>query len=117
MPPAPPMYVGRRHWLFRNAPSKWRGGVPLHLRDAIWPEDVEALGKLKADVLVCREGPSSVWRDMGFSVIDDLAPRMGARLIVHGHHHHSDLSTLSNGVRIKSLEKTEVWRLREEFYS
>lgn len=114
-PPGLPQYVGRKHWLVRNAPMKWRGGVPLHLRDAIWPEDLEALGRLKADVLVCHEGPTSVWQDMGYAAIDNLAPRMGARLVVHGHHHHSDLSTLPNGVKVKSLAKAEVWRLREEF--
>ena len=114
LPPSLPLYVGRRHWLVRNAPLKWGGGVPLHLRDTIWPEDVQALGHLQADVLASHEGPTSVWQDMGHSEIDRLAHRMRCRLIVHGHHHHSGVSTLPNGVAVKSLAKTEVWQLPEE---
>jgi len=52
---------------------------------AIWPEDVEALATQRADVLVTHEAPSS--HPSGVAVLDDLARRMGARLVVHGHHH------------------------------
>jgi predicted phosphodiesterase len=52
---------------------------------AIWPEDVEALAAQRADVLVTHEAPSS--HSDGLAVIDDLARAMGARLVVHGHHH------------------------------
>lgn len=52
---------------------------------AIWPEDVEALAQQRADVLVTHEAPTS--HPDGSAVIDDLARRMGATLIVHGHHH------------------------------
>ncbi len=52
---------------------------------AIWPEDVEALAVQRAEVLVTHEAPSS--HPAGSAVIDDLARRMGAGMIVHGHHH------------------------------
>jgi predicted phosphodiesterase len=52
---------------------------------AIWPEDLEALASQKADILVTHEAPSS--HPAGNAVIDELARRMGARMIVHGHHH------------------------------
>ena len=117
LPPDHPRYTGRRDWLVRNAPLRWRNGVPLHLRDSIWPEDVQALGRMKADILVSHEGPTSVWQDMGHSEIDRLAHRMGCRLIVHGHHHHSGMAVLGNGVAVKSLARTEVWELSEEFQS
>lgn len=52
---------------------------------AIWPEDVDALAAQRADVLVTHEAPSS--HPAGTDVLDDLARAMGARLVVHGHHH------------------------------
>ncbi|MCX7384481.1 MAG: metallophosphoesterase [Alphaproteobacteria bacterium] len=52
---------------------------------AIWPEDVEALAARSADVLVTHEAPSS--HPAGIAVIDRLARAMGAKLIIHGHHH------------------------------
>jgi len=52
---------------------------------AIWPEDIEALASQKADVLVTHEAPSS--HPAGSGVMDELARSMGARMIVHGHHH------------------------------
>jgi len=52
---------------------------------AIWPEDIETLASQKADILVTHEAPSS--HPSGSAVIDELARAMGARLIVHGHHH------------------------------
>ncbi len=52
---------------------------------AVWPEDVERLSAQRADVLVTHEAPSS--HPQGVAAIDALARAMGARLIVHGHHH------------------------------
>ena len=115
LPPEPPRYTGRRDWLVRNTPLRWRDGVPLHLRDTIWPEDVQSLARLRADILVTHEGPTTVRKDMGHSEIDLLAARMGCRLIVHGHHHYSGMATLPNGVAVKALARTEVWQLPGEF--
>jgi UDP-2,3-diacylglucosamine pyrophosphatase LpxH len=89
--------------------QRWQGGLPLHMRDVVWSEDVEALSKQRAEILVTHEGPSSVWKDMGFSVLDDLAAAMGAKWLIHGHHHHSGLSELPNGVRVKALGIAEIW--------
>jgi predicted phosphodiesterase len=108
-PPEEPLYCTRDGWL-RKHRERFLGGLPLHMRDTIWPEDVELLARQRADVLVCHEGPSSVHRGMGFSAIDDLAAKMGVRMIVHGHHHHSAESVLPNGVRVRSLAIGEVWR-------
>ena len=111
LPPSEPIYGGRRDWLVRNAPLRWGDGVPLHLRDTVWPEDVEALARLRADVLVTHEGPSSVWRGMGHEEIDRLAAEMGVRLVIHGHHHHSGLAVLPGGIAVRSMGKAEVWEL------
>ena len=65
---------------------------------AIWPEDIDALMALRADVLVTHEAPSS--HPAGNAVIDDLARAMGARLIVHGHHHVVSHVEAHDGLRV-----------------
>lgn len=79
-------YRSRADWLAREPQSAhWRGGVPLRHRSSVWPEDYEALAALRADVLVCHEGPST--HRFGCALIDELARTMGVHTIVHGHHH------------------------------
>jgi hypothetical protein len=68
---------------------------------AIWPEDVEALAAKQADVLVTHEAPSS--HPSGVGVIDDLARRMGARLIVHGHHHVAYRARAADGLEVQGV--------------
>lgn len=83
---------------------------------AIWPEDVEAMSSLRADVLVVHDAPCS-HRD-GHAVLTDLARAMGASLIVHGHHHVSYLSQHASGLRAMgvgaawglSLSAAVIWR-------
>lgn len=52
---------------------------------AIWPEDYAALAGQRADILVTHEAPSS--HPAGNPALEALAQSMGARMIVHGHHH------------------------------
>lgn len=87
----------------------WRGGLPLWHRDTIFPEDFDRLGAAAFDILVTHEAPTS--HRHGHAVIDDLAQRCGCRLIVHGHHHQSYEATLPNGIRVRGLGLSEVWRL------
>ncbi len=68
---------------------------------AIWPEDIDALMDQKADVLVTHEAPSS--HPAGVSVLDELARAMGARLIVHGHHHVTSHAEAHDGLRVLSV--------------
>ncbi len=83
---------------------------------AIWPEDMDALSVQKADVLVTHEAPSS--HPAGVSVLDALARAMGARLIVHGHHHITSRAQADDGLRVLGvgvawavgLDGTVVWR-------
>jgi predicted phosphodiesterase len=83
---------------------------------AIWPEDIDALSLQKADVLVTHEAPSS--HPAGVRVLDDLARAMGARLIVHGHHHITSHANADDGLRVLSvgdswavgLDGAVVWR-------
>jgi len=87
--------------------ESWRGGLPLFHRDTIFPEDFDRLGLLRCDVLVSHEAPSS--HPHGFAVIDRLAEACGARLIVHGHHHHAYEATLPNGIHVRGLGLAEPW--------
>ena len=83
---------------------------------AIWPEDIDALAELRADVLVTHEAPTS--HPEGLAVLDDLARAMGAELIVHGHHHVTTHATSDDGLRALSvgdtwavgLDGSVVWR-------
>ena len=94
-------WKSRADWLSGNARSaRWRGGLPLHLRDAIWWEDYERLWDQRADVLVCHEAPSC--HKYGFEVLDELAQAMGVSLIVHGHH-HTDYDSEIAGGRIRVM--------------
>jgi hypothetical protein len=87
----------------------WRGGLPLFHRDTIFPEDFDRLAASRCDVLVSHEAPSS--HPHGFAVIDSLAEVCGARLIVHGHHHHTYEALLPNGIKVRGLGLAEPWQL------
>jgi len=74
---------------------------------AIWPEDIETLASQKADVLVTHEAPSSHPR--GSAVFDDLARAMGARTIVHGHHHVASYARARDGLTVVGV--ASAWGL------
>lgn len=67
--------------------SGWRGGFARKHHSSIFPDEIEALSLFRADILVTHEAPSVHPR--GFRVLDDLAMSLGAKLVVHGHHHES----------------------------
>jgi predicted phosphodiesterase len=68
---------------------------------AIWPEDAEALAVARADIIVTHEAPSS--HPQGFAAIDAIARSMGARLIVHGHHHVCYRARASDGLEVQGV--------------
>jgi hypothetical protein len=108
--PDPPRYLTRAAFLAALPPgSAWRGGLPLWHRDTIFPEDFDRLAALRFDVLVTHEAPSS--HPYGFAVIDALAERAGASIIVHGHHHDSYEGKTAGGVRVRGLGLSEVYEL------
>ena len=104
-PPAPPR-LRRRAELAGDMATLGPGYGPAQIgalthslrTAAIWPEDIEALAVQKADVLVTHEAPGSHPR--GSAVLDDLARAMGAKLIVHGHHHVNALAHAHDGLRV-----------------
>jgi predicted phosphodiesterase len=74
---------------------------------AIWPEDYDHLATQRADILVTHEAPSS--HPAGSAALDDLARAMGARLIVHGHHHVNYRAVAPDGLR--ALGVASAWGL------
>ena len=111
LPPAPPEFESRAAFISKLAhQERWRRGLPLRQRDAIFPEDFGALSGLRADILVAHEAPSS--HRYGFAALDDLARDMRVRLVVHGHHHTSTASVTADGIAVVGLGKAEVLRLR-----
>jgi calcineurin-like phosphoesterase family protein len=72
---------------------------------SIWPEDYENLASQQADILVTHEAPSS--HPSGNIVLDQLARCMGAKLIIHGHHHVNYLATAPDG--LQALGVAAAW--------
>jgi len=106
-PDDPPNFNTRREFLLSlDVREHWRGGLPLWHRDSIFPEDFAALEQSRFEVLVSHEAPSS--HRHGCAAIDRLAARVGARLVVHGHHHESYAATLAGGIQVRGLAVAET---------
>jgi predicted phosphodiesterase len=111
-PPAPPR-LHRRTELQDDVRQMGRGWRPEHIdalvhslgTTAIWPEDYQYLAGQRADILVTHEAPSS--HPAGSAALDALARAMGARLIVHGHHHVNYLATAGDG--LQALGVAAAW--------
>jgi predicted phosphodiesterase len=115
-PPSPPRLHGRDALPddVRQMGRLWR---PEHIEalvhslgtTAIWPEDYDFLASQRADILVTHEAPSS--HPAGSAALDALARAMGARLIVHGHHHVNYLATAGDG--LQALGVAAAWGATE----
>ncbi|WP_428483673.1 metallophosphoesterase family protein [Rhodopila sp.] len=111
-PPAPPRLHARTD-LPDDVRQMGRGWRPEHIdalihslaTTAIWPEDYDNLAGQRADILVTHEAPSS--HPAGNAALDALARAMGARLIVHGHHHVNYLATAEDG--LQALGVAAAW--------
>ena len=104
-----PRFLTRRAFL-KSLPHSGRPGteMPLERRSVIFPEDHDVLARLRADVLVCHEAPSS--HQHGFGALDELAKAMRVRLLVHGHHHVGYEGLSRDGVEVRGLGIAECWR-------
>jgi len=107
-PPAPPRLTSRDQLAADMATlgPGWSADATAALAQslsamAIWPEDVEALAAQRADVLVTHEAPSS--HRNGVAVLDTLARAMGARLVVHGHHHIGYRAVALDGLEVQGV--------------
>jgi predicted phosphodiesterase len=64
---------------------RWKGGPPRKHLATIYPEDIDRLAELQADILVTHEAPGH--HRHGFATLDTLARAMGVKVTVHGHQH------------------------------
>ncbi len=108
-PDAEPVHPSRADYL-EHLPhtTRWRGGLPLRARDAIFPEDLDAMARLRADMLVSHEAPSR--HRHSHVAVAAAATTCGAQLVVHGHHHHAYDGTIGFGVRVCGLARAEVFK-------
>ena len=85
-PPGKPLFRNKAQAMNRG-PYQWRDGQRPNpsLNGAIYPDDVEHLSRLRADILVTHEAPSC--HPYGFAAIDQLARDMGVVRTFHGHQH------------------------------
>ena len=65
--------------------DRWQGSVVRKHWSSIYPDELNALADLDADILVTHEAFG--YHPHGFGILDDLARSLGARVAVHGHQH------------------------------
>ncbi|MBC7990777.1 MAG: metallophosphoesterase [Luteimonas sp.] len=63
----------------------WRGGRARKHWSSIYPEELDRLANLRADVLITHEAPG--YHRHGSEILDTLAQSMGVKVTVHAHHH------------------------------
>lgn len=85
-PPGPAAHASaKEHARLTPRQDRWRQGPTRRHWSSIYPDTVDTLAALDADILVSHEAPSC--HRHGFALIDDLARAMGVKASFHGHHH------------------------------
>ena len=90
-------YESRDSWKLAHPSKKYAQKQRKH-ESSIWLDDYENLAKQRADILVTHEAPDC--HRLGLKAISELAEKLGARLIVHGHHHRQYTDVLDNGIAV-----------------
>ena len=84
--PTPPKFRNQaEHAKSTPRQDRWRGGVHRKHWSSIYPNVLDHLADLRADVLVTHEAPG--YHSNGFEILDDLAQSLGVTVAVHGHQH------------------------------
>jgi predicted phosphodiesterase len=85
-PPGEIKFKSKKQSMHRGA-FQFRGGQQPNssFHAAIYPDDVDHLSRLRADILVTHEAPAC--HPYGFKVLDDLARSMRVVRLFHGHQH------------------------------
>lgn len=65
--------------------DRWEGGHHRRHWGSIYPDEVDRLSRLRADVLVTHAALG--YHPNGFDVLDELAQSLHVKVAVHGHHH------------------------------
>ncbi|MNU56076.1 Calcineurin-like phosphoesterase superfamily domain protein [compost metagenome] len=92
-------------------PLESRPGLQMGHRKYIFPEDIEHLRTLRADVLISHEAPKSPILDEGFNIIGRVAEEMGVKTVIHGHHHRDYASETSAGIEVIGVGRQSHLRL------
>lgn len=86
VPPEQPLFESAAALAQATPPgNRHRAGPPRRHWSTIYPDTVDRLAALEADVLVTHEAPSC--HPYGYALIDDLARAMRVKTVFHGHHH------------------------------
>jgi predicted phosphodiesterase len=85
LPTAPRFRTPEVHDVATPRWDQWRAGRPRKHWSSIYPDELDQLADLRADVLITHEAPA--YHRNGFEILDALAQSMGAKVAVHGHHH------------------------------
>ena len=85
LPAAPRFRTPAEHDSATPAWDQWRAGRARKHWSSIYPDELDRLADLRADVLITHEAPG--YHRHGFEILDTLAQSMGAKVAVHGHHH------------------------------
>jgi predicted phosphodiesterase len=82
---APAFRNRRQHAKSTPRQDRWEGGHHRRHWGTIYPDELDRLAELRADVLVTHEAPA--YHPNGFDILDTLAQSLGVKVAVHGHHH------------------------------
>lgn len=102
--------------LYRHALES-EPGLQMGHRKYIFPEDIEYLRSLRADVLVSHEAPRSPALDDGFNILGQVAAEMGVKAVIHGHHHWDYRSETADGIEVMGVGRRSVLKLDLARYS
>lgn len=106
-PPQAPKWANKQQYLDAQwAHIKHGDDMPLKFQSAIWHDEFQALGELKADILVTHEAPGS--HKHGFQVIGELAVAMGVKHIFHGHLHENYAKVIKHNIQVFGVANAAV---------
>lgn len=111
-PPQAPKWSSKQAYLQAQA-AVTKQGLSLKYQSAIWPEEFQALARLKADILVSHEAPGS--HRYGFSVIGDLAVALGVKQIFHGHLHENYRGMVKKTIQVIGVANASIADLEGNF--
>jgi predicted phosphodiesterase len=82
---APAFRSRKEHARSTPRQDRWAGGTHRKHWGTIYPDELDHLADMRADVLITHEAPG--YHPNGFDILDTLAQSMGVKVTVHGHHH------------------------------
>lgn len=85
------------------------GWLPRKHWCSIFPEDFNKLLDIETDILITHEAPDTY--KYGFSIINELVELLGAKILIHGHHHVSYTAYTKQGIKVIGLGKKESFYL------